>query len=179
MMTTMTRQLGLAASLVFVSNCAYANAYDLDTFGGPSGLFNATFNTGLASAFTDTFSFTAPETAPFSWSLVPAWNFSVNFQSTLAEVQEFTSVTLNDITGTVWNHDVFAFAQIDSTNAINYRSIAPGQYTISLSGIALDHFATYDLAISLSPIPEPNSIVLMLGGLGLIGYMASRHRKGA
>jgi len=179
-MNTMTKQLGLAASLVLASNFASANTYDIDAFGtehGNSVTFDATFGTGVAGAFTDTFSF---DTASFS-NLDPfgAFNFSVNFQSTTAEMQEFTSLTLTDITGKVWNHDVFAFAQIDSTDAINYHSLAPGAYTMSLSGIALDTHAEYDMTAVLSPVPEPSAIALMLGGLGLVGFMAARRRKNA
>jgi len=31
----------------------------------------------------------------------------------------------------------------------------------------------------ISPVPEPSAIALMLGGLGLVGFMASRRRKQA
>lgn len=36
----------------------------------------------------------------------------------------------------------------------------------------------FDLAnVQVSPVPEPSSIALMLGGLGLVGFMAARRKK--
>ncbi len=33
------------------------------------------------------------------------------------------------------------------------------------------------LSSPVSPVPEPSAIALMLGGLGLVGFMAARRRK--
>lgn len=43
-----------------------------------------------------------------------------------------------------------------------------------------DQLGNYDLAFSMnftSPVPEPSTYFLMLGGLGLIGFMAYRRKK--
>ncbi|MCF6345255.1 MAG: PEP-CTERM sorting domain-containing protein [Thiomicrorhabdus sp.] len=40
-----------------------------------------------------------------------------------------------------------------------------------------DNFSVDDLSLTVSPVPEPSSIALMLGGLGLIGFMAARRTK--
>ncbi|VAW47208.1 hypothetical protein MNBD_GAMMA04-1285 [hydrothermal vent metagenome] len=41
-----------------------------------------------------------------------------------------------------------------------------------------NNFLVDDLALTtVSPVPEPSSIALMLGGLGLVGFMAARRAK--
>jgi len=40
-----------------------------------------------------------------------------------------------------------------------------------------NQFLVDDLSLTVSPIPEPSSIALMLGGLGLVGFMAARRTK--
>ena len=42
-----------------------------------------------------------------------------------------------------------------------------------------NHFLVDNIALTVSPVPEPSSIALMLGGLGLVGFMAARRAKKA
>jgi len=46
--------------------------------------------------------------------------------------------------------------------------------TFKLGTFTLDN--VYSLTISAAPVPEPASLALMLGGLGLVAFIASRRR---
>ncbi|GKT12877.1 MAG: hypothetical protein ISEC1_P1868 [Thiomicrorhabdus sp.] len=39
------------------------------------------------------------------------------------------------------------------------------------------HYLVDNIDLTVSPVPEPSVIALMLGGLGLVGLMANRRRQ--
>lgn len=56
-------------------------------------------------------------------------------------------------------------------------TIAPaGDYSLTLSG-DFGTYGTYDIDAVLAPVPEPSTLGLMFGGLGLVGLLAYRSRK--
>ena len=59
----------------------------------------------------------------------------------------------------------------DSINA------SAGNYSINLVGDFGDAYGTYNVGASIAPVPEPSTLGLMFGGMGLVGLMAYRARK--
>lgn len=52
-----------------------------------------------------------------------------------------------------------------------------GSYGLVISGTTATYAATYTIDLSVSAVPEPASMALMLAGLGLVGFVGSRRKS--
>ncbi|VAW45114.1 hypothetical protein MNBD_GAMMA03-2050 [hydrothermal vent metagenome] len=161
------KKVGFAASLLLASSLASANVYNLDNITGPGDQQNFdTPSISHLSVFADEFKFTLTEAATFDF-LATATAGSVNF----------TNVVLNGVdatTGTLYS--VFSFAEWTADTVGNAAILNSGSYNLSLSGDVMGS-GIYTVNAITSPVPEPSTIALMLGGLGMIGFMAARRRN--
>ncbi|MCF6346333.1 MAG: FxDxF family PEP-CTERM protein [Thiomicrorhabdus sp.] len=164
----MINKMGLAASLILASSLANAGAYNLGDITATDASGNVTVDESfglLAGAFTDTFNFTLSEDNFFE-----AFAVSGN-----AAISAFTSMNVLGYFGTP--STTGSFSIIDLTQGVQ---LAAGSYNLVVSGVATGNAsAGYALTTITSPVPEPSSIALMLGGLGLVGFMAARRSKKA
>lgn len=168
-MKTFTKII-LAVSMLVMSNMASAVA--------PGQTVNiGTLDQSIVST-------TVVHPMPAGGSFMDILNFSVSSESML--LSNLVELELAPVVGLdVFSWDIFAvgsnvalgYAQ-DVTSRL-YGLIGPGDYFAQVSGSTTGIFGgSYTLNLVTAPVPEPSMIALMLGGLGLVGFMA-RRRKAA
>ena len=65
-----------------------------------------------------------------------------------------------------------------STLSTKSISLAAGHYFYDVEGIKdTDGLSKYRISASVTPVPEPETYALMLAGLGMVGFMASRRKQ--
>jgi hypothetical protein len=158
----------MAAALALVSTAALA-----DNGGGPLDLSGGTtfFGRTPTGVFTDTWTFSLASSS-----------YLVNGSTSSAAVGEtnldYTSVTLRDSANALVAtfHDYLIgrteFYRLGETR------LAAGDYSMVVSGVNSVPQASYsaNLSVVAAPIPEPETYVLMLAGLGVMGFVMSRRR---
>jgi len=159
-------KIGFVASLILASSLAGANDYSL------GDLTYSTIDTDVLSvpegAFTDNFNFTLSE-GNF---------FNALATSSIASISEFTDISLEDMVGTTYDiSGVFSVAEFTEVSTGESTFLDAGSYMLSISGIASAESTGYTLNTVTSPVPEASTVALMLGGLGMVGFMAIRRRK--
>lgn len=180
---TFLKKIGLATAFLAVSGIASAATYNLSEMVGPNGSVNNEFtvNDAIASSsslgyfeFTDTFDFT------YSWTATGEFS-AIAFSTSGTDIANFSSVKIiNVASGQTGYLGTFSTANIFIDGSqLNLSSGA--EYQMVLTGFA--HTATgsqYTLNASpIAAVPEASAVAMMLGGLGLVGFMANRRRKAA
>ncbi|MRW86243.1 PEP-CTERM sorting domain-containing protein [Pseudoduganella sp. FT26W] len=71
-----------------------------------------------------------------------------------------------------------------STGAFSYHNVAAGTYDVFASGVLghngqFTNAAFLGLNYSVTAVPEPETLGMLLGGLGLIGAVAARRKRAA
>jgi len=171
-----------AAGAILIGVCAAANAATTPLGTLPLGatVFNgAVFGVG---SFSDIFTFTLPSNGGSSYATV---NFPLPLSGGSPYDTVFSSITLkSNPDGIVGNGDdvvVGSTSLSGSAISLNVGPTAPGAYFLVVGGSVPTGFSggLYSGAIAVSPIPEPESYGLFLAGLGLLGTIMTRRRKGA
>lgn len=172
----------LAASLMLVGACAAANA--TTTALGTLPLGATAFNGSVSGTgpFSDIFTFTLPTNGGSSYTTV---NFPFTFPGGPSFNTVFSGLTLkSNPDGIVGNGDdvvVGSTSMAGSAVSLNVGPTAPGMYFLVVNGSVPSGVSggLYSGAIAVSPIPEPETYGLFLAGLGLLGTIMTRRRKGA
>ena len=170
------KPLMLAAALALSSAGAYAvdqQTFEIPLTGpSPQGSYTAGFDVEIttAGAFEHTFTFDPSVAGFLEGSLVTTgankWD-NINF----------TSGTLNGV--------AFTFSPT-GVNEWGFTNLfySTGPIVLQLFGIAAPDLApgtkiaaSYAGTLNVSAIPEPETYAMMLGGLGLLGFMARRRKK--
>lgn len=138
-----------------------------------SAYFGDTFGTdNQGNTFADRFTFTIDST------------IGHNLDAVVASISRSADVGL-DITGlALYGADDDLITEGESLESgtfdlwtIASDNLAAGDYYLQVSGeLVSNDGASFGGAVALAPVPEPETYGLMLGGLGVLGFLAHRRR---
>lgn len=141
-----------------------------------SDFFGDTFAADNGGAtFTDRFNFTVSGAEPLNLAAVVATN-ALSGGTGLG----ITGLSLYDVGGGA----VVTSGTSQSSGALDVwtltsNNLTAGNYYLQVSGnVVSDESASFGGAVSLVPVPEPETYGMMLGGLGILACLA-RRRRGA
>jgi len=155
------KSLALAAAIAATSSTAFANdVVDAPAFAGLTSTFAALHSAG---AFTDTFTFTLPGITSANASII-------TIGAGVADI-DFTSATLNSMP-LVLTTDAGGFVELLYTPS-SYAVTGP--LTLIVKGTSASN-ASYSGTLNVTAVPEPETVALMLAGLGVMGFVARRRR---
>ena len=106
----------------------------------------------------------------------------VNLDAVVASISRSADVGL-DITGlALYGEDESLVADGSSLQSgtvdiwsISWNNLVAGNYYLQVSGTMVsDTGASFGGAVMLAPVPEPETYGMMLGGLGVLGFLARR-----
>ena len=108
----------------------------------------------------------------------------LNLDSIVASVSRTAEVGL-DITGFALYDDTDTLLSSGSSLrsgatdvwTVQGNALEAGAYDIRVNGnIVSDNGASFGGAVMLMPVPEPEAYGMMLGGLGILGFLARRRK---
>lgn len=170
--------VGVLVLLALPGQQARAISVDLGFLTPPSGAPVGAIHYGSGSVFSDTFSFSVTANASLS--------------SLLASISFSNIVGISDFVSSLWqvNGAVPLASGVTSTSgsggwdvtfsSLSYSPLlasgAHPSYEIRTGGTVIGFGGSYAGAVTLSPIPEPQIYLMMVTGLGLIGFVARRKK---
>lgn len=110
------------------------------------------------------------------------WISVVGMQSLFGKLElDLYSSPQSSLTGSLTGKSLGAAEKVVfQDSAFAWNLAASSTYLLKVSGNALSNGVTYDMRSSqlqISPVPEPETYSMLLGGLGLIGAIALRRSR--
>lgn len=165
------RHLVAAAALAAASGGAFA----VEAHTPPISL--GTLGSTAAPVFAQAFSFSGAPSYSFSFAL----DSSTGFSNVLGSLRFADPVDLTiSLTGSAsFSSSLTVSGSQYIPQAFSFNSLADGNYVISFTGLSTssaNSFGGGSIQASIAPIPEPESVVLMLAGLGIVGVLMRRRK---
>ncbi|MES2164105.1 MAG: FxDxF family PEP-CTERM protein [Pseudomonadota bacterium] len=155
-----------ASSMASYAAAGDSQAINITLSGDPIGGYSAGFyaNHVVAGTFTDVFTFSPS----IGFSMVDVWIQTMNLQS--RHDIDFTSADLN---GNALSFTPNGAAE----NGWLDPSLVSGPLVLTVSGISKSITASYSGTLNANPVPEPDTYIMMLGGLGILSYLGRRRKQ--
>jgi hypothetical protein len=164
-----TKSFFAAAAIALSSISSFAAIHNLGTLGSGDTFLSGSDSTNIVVAkgsFADTF------------------NFNVSAMSDVgvsAGVLNFFKFKITDATFsyTLFNSSNVALGSgTNVDNAFSLASLNIGSYRLAVTGNATGALGgQYNGALTVTPVPEPETVAMLLAGLGLMGSIARRRNK--
>ena len=166
-----------AVAIALTAFSSYANdTQDLLTITG-SASFSSRLN-DVTGSFTDIFNFNLVQPSLVSSSIT---NTSFIFTSStsgligsFAAWLDSTPLSLSLVTTPIGGGTSFEFQLLSGGTSMAY-----GSHTLTVSGVRDSSGGSYGGSIYTAPVPEPETVAMLLAGLGLVGTIARRRKMSA
>ena len=159
------RHLAAAAALAVGSASSFAISLGgLNLSTGSAGFSN----TPIAGLFTDTLTFTLTTASIANGSITGVVNGNQDV--------DFTSIVISG-PGGPFNYTLLLPDPVEvwATPAAGF-TLGAGAYTLTLTGTNSASIGSYGGNFAVTPVPEPQTLALMLAGLGAVGFVARRRK---
>ena len=167
--------IGLAAVAAF-SGQAFAGPVtdtNLGTIISPSQFVIG--NAVGVGSFTDNYAFTI-QSSGLSAASVTESELLPYFDINSLQVSLYKSTALYNTAGGLVVNGISS----NLTSSLGVVGIAPGMYDLQVTGVGSGSLGGgYGGHLTVAPVPEPAESALMLSGLGMLGFIASRRSKKA
>jgi hypothetical protein len=156
--------------LTLIAALAAASVSNAWAVGGPLVFVGntASFSTTVSGSFTDTWTFNIA--APGATAATSATNISFGGAGGIAGFAG--SLALSPLSSSSTGSPPLVVNVLAGFTGV----LAPGAYSLIISGNA-GSGASYGGNVVLTPVPEPETYALMLAGLGVVGFVATRRRN--
>lgn len=158
----------LIAALALGVTGVAANAADTDW--GSHDLLESALVLTSGGLFNDTFTFELGAASTVSSSISSVGSIMPGVYSIFGAGDDGVVGTADDVNTTyAWS--------FGGAPTVNTATLAAGTYYYAVFGVA-SGAAAYSLnsAAAVTPVPEPETYALLLGGLGVVGFVARRRR---
>ncbi|MRW86244.1 PEP-CTERM sorting domain-containing protein [Pseudoduganella sp. FT26W] len=143
------------------------------TFDSGTAYFGHSFTSAAAGdTFADNFS--------FSGSGVLSSVVSAFTNPSLSDAIQITGFQVINSAGFILSGAKWSEGAFDSWTAASSGSLLNDSYIVKVTGKLLTSAATsYSGSVSVTAVPEPETVAMLVAGLGLIGFAGRRRNKGA
>jgi len=168
------KSVAIAAAFVGVSLSASAATTNL---GAVSASVPTSFGGFASGSFSDIFTFSLPANSGSGYSVV---NFPLTIPSGTFNVLLTGLGLFSNPDGIVGNtDDSYVTAASGNSNALSFSfaNTPAGNYYLQVFGVTTGSLGgIYTGAISITPVPEPETFAMLLAGLGVMGAIARRRK---